>query len=181
MTNTRVARRYAEALIALAEEQKIIERVVQDLEILRSTARESKEFFLFLKSPVINKEKKREILDALFAKKLQPPTMLFIHLLAEKGREDVLLTIIEQFLVLRDDRLGIVPVDVKSATDLGKEQNAEMQRRFEGYTKKKVRISHKLEPDLKGGFVARVGDTVFDGSIKRQLELMREQFALGAI
>ena len=107
--------------------------------------------------------------------------MLFLNLLTEKGREDILPVIIQEFFHLRDEMLGIVTVEVKAATEFGKEQEAELQKRFEGYSKKKARITYSLDKQLKGGFVARIGDTVFDGSIKRQLELLREQFAEGTV
>ena len=181
MANVRVAHRYAEALMGAAEEQKIVERIAEDLKLLQTTIKESKEFLVFLKSPVISKEKKKEVNNELFGKKLHSATMLFMSLLAEKSREDILPVIIQEFFHLRDEMLGIVTVEVKAATELEKEQNVELQKRFEGYSKKKVRITYSLDRQLKGGFVARIGDTVFDGSIKRQLELLRDQFAEGAI
>ncbi len=70
-------------------------------------------------------------------------------------------------------------VEVKAAVELVKAQSAETQKRFEGYTKKTVQISFSLDKQLRGGFIAKVGDTVYDGSVKRQLELLRERFAEG--
>ena len=179
MANIRVAQRYAQAIMGLAEERKLVERVAQDFEVLRKTAAESREFLVFLKSPVINKEKKKEINNQLFGKTIHAVSLEFLNFLAEKRREDILQQIIKQFFVLRDERLGIVTVEVKAAVELVKDQNVEIQKRFEGYTKKKVQISFSLDKQLKGGFIAKVGDTVYDGSIKRQLELLRERFAEG--
>lgn len=179
MANIRVAQRYAQAIMGLAEEQALAERIAQDFRLVQKTAAESREFLVFLKSPVINKDKKKEINSQIFGKTVHAVTLEFMNFLAEKGREDILLQIIEQFLVLRNQRLGIVTVDVKAAVDLAGEQRAEIQKRFEGYTRKKVLISFRLDKQLKGGFIARVGDTVYDGSIKRQLELMRDRFAQG--
>ncbi|MBF8248103.1 MAG: F0F1 ATP synthase subunit delta [Bacteroidetes bacterium] len=177
MANIRVAQRYALAIMGLAEEQKLVERVAQDFEVLKKTAAESREFLVFLKSPVINKEKKKEINGQIFGKTIHAVSLEFLNFLAEKRREDILQQIMEQFFALRNERLGIVTVEVKAAVELVKDQSAEIQKRFEGYTKKKVQISFRLDKQLKGGFIARVGDTVYDGSIKRQLELLRERFA----
>lgn len=181
MANIRVAHRYAEALMGAAEEQQNIDRTGEDLKLLQTTIKGSKEFLLFLKSPVITKEKKSGVLGQLFAKKIHSSTMLFLNLLTEKGREDILPSIIDKFFRLRDEKRGIVNVEVKAAVELAKEHDAELQRRFEGYTKKKVRITYSLDRQLKGGFVARIGDTMFDGSIKRQLEILREQFTEGSL
>lgn len=160
----------------LAEEQKQLDRVVEDLELLQRTTKESREFLLFLKSPVIKKEKKKEIFSSLFGDRLGPLTSSFVALLIEKGREDILPQIINQFFALRDERLGIVTVDVKAATELTNDQVNAIRQRFEGITKKKVRVALSLDKQLKGGFLARVGDTVYDGSVRHQLELMRERF-----
>lgn len=181
MANVRVAYRYAEALMGAAEEQEIIDKTADDLKLMQTTVKDSKEFLVFLKSPVIPKEKKITVFSELFGKKVHTSSIVFLNLLAEKGREDLLPAIIEQFFHLRDEMLGIVNVDVKATTELAKEQNVELQKRFEGYSKKKVRITYSLDKQLKGGFVARIGDTVFDGSIKRQLEILREQFIEGTV
>ncbi len=179
MLQIRVAKRYAEALAGLAEEQNKFDRVSEDVEILQRTLMDSRELVVFLKSPVVKKDKKMSILKELFEGQLSSLTMSFLFLLVDKGREDVLPQIIEQFLLLRDEKLGIAAVEVKTAAELSNEQIEHITRRFENITKKKVRASFSLDKQLKGGFVAKVADTMFDGSVKRQLELLRERFAEG--
>ncbi len=176
MRQSRIARRYAEALMLAAEEQSKAPRIAEDLRQLQRTIRESKEFHLFLKSPVIKREKKREVMRDLFAGSVDGITQQFFDLLAEKGREDVLPEIIEAFFRLEDERQGIVEVGVSAAVDLTAEQEQQLRTQFEGLTGKKIRIAFRRDPALVGGFVARVGDTVFDGSVKRQLQRLREQF-----
>jgi F-type H+-transporting ATPase subunit delta len=73
--------------------------------------------------------------------------------------------------------LGIVNVHVKAAAELSAQQTAQLEQRFEAYSKKKVRVDVSLDSKLIGGFIARIGDTMFDGSVKRQLELLRKRFA----
>lgn len=181
MSQVRVARRYAEALLDLAEEQKELDRAGADLQVIQRAAQGSHELVLFLKSPVINKDKKRTIFAQLFKPRASTLTMNFLGLLIERGREDILLEIIDQFSALRDERQGIVHVEVKAATELTDGQTKQLQKRLESYTKKKVRFSFRMAKQLKGGFVAKVGDTVFDGSVQRQLELMKECFVQGAM
>ncbi len=179
MTNVRVARRYAEALVEMAEEQKNVDAVVKDLEVLRGLMKESRELLLFMKSPIINRHKKQDVLRALFGGKLHDATTRFLDVLADKGREEFLPEVIDQFFLLRDERQGIVHVDVRVAADLSREQTALLQKKLETYTNKRVRITFGLDKQLRGGFIARVGDTVFDGSVKRQLELLRQRFSEG--
>jgi F-type H+-transporting ATPase subunit delta len=175
MSNQRTAHRYAEALMTTAEDLHVLQNVSDDLSRVRLIIRESHEFQLFLKSPVIKKEKKQQVLEATFAKTIQPLTLNFILLLTEKGREDILLNIIEAFFRLQDEALGIVNIHVKAAAEFSAQQTAQLTQQFEMYSKKKVRVDIHVEPQLIGGFVARVEDTMFDGSVKRQLELLGER------
>jgi F-type H+-transporting ATPase subunit delta len=176
MSNTRVARRYAEAIVELAEERKQVDRVAEDFGLLRRIIAESRDFASFLRSPIISKEKKGSVLTTLFASRLGALTMDFLRLLTDKNREGVLGQITEEFVRLRDERLGIVNVDVRAVLELTKEQRGALERRFEEITRKKVLITVSLDKQLQGGFVAKVGDTVFDGSVRHQLELLRERF-----
>jgi F-type H+-transporting ATPase subunit delta len=177
MSNLRTANRYAEALMTTADELQVLKLVSDDFVILRRIINESHEFQLFLRSPVLKKEKKQQVFETTFGKAIQPLTLKFLFLLTEKGREDVLLSIIEAFFRLQDEMLGIVNIRVKSATELSAQQTTQLEQRFEAYSKKKVRIDVSLDPKLIGGFIARMGDTMFDGSVKRQLELLRKRFA----
>jgi len=177
MANLRIANRYAEALLTSAEELKIREKVSDDLTVIRRILKESHEFQLFLKSPVIKKEKKQEVFKATFASSVQPLTFQFLSLLIEKKREDALPSVIEAFFRLQDEILGVVRVSVKTAAELSQQQTTQLTQRFEAFSKKKVLIDQSLDKQLIGGFVARIGDTVFDGSVKQQLELLRKRFA----
>lgn len=177
MVNVRVARRYAEAMAELAEQQQTVDLFAKDLGMIRGAIKESAELRLFLKSPIIGKTRKLEVLKILFGGKVGETVFQFIALLTEKGREDVLLDIIDQFFAIRDERQGILNADVRTVVDFSKEQASNLQSTLELYSKKRVRIKFSVDKQLRGGFVARIGDTVFDGSIKRQLELLRERLA----
>jgi len=176
MSNLRIANRYAEALMATAEELQVLKLVSDDFIVLRRSINESHEFQLFLKSPILTKEKKQQVFGATFGNAVQPLTLKFLSLITEKGREDILLNIIDAFFRLQDETLGIVNVYVKSAAELSAQQTVQLEQRFEAYSKKKVRVDVTLDPKLIGGFIARIGDTMFDGSVKRQLELLRKKF-----
>jgi F-type H+-transporting ATPase subunit delta len=177
MPNLRIATRYAEALLTTAEELHILKNVSDDLTVIQHIMQESREFQLFLKSPVIKKEKKQEVCKATFGPFVQPLTLRFLSLLIEKEREDAFPGIIEAFFRLQDEMLGILHVSVTSAAELSQQQRAQLQQRFEVYSKKKVFIDVSLDKQLIGGFIARMGDTVFDGSVKQQLELLRKRFS----
>lgn len=176
MTELRIAYRYAEALLTAAEEQHALKQVGDDLAMIHRIAKESRELQLFLKSPVIKKEKKQKVLEAVFARAVRPLTLQFIRLLIEKEREELLLQILDAFFVLQDRKLGIIHVTVNAASTLSSEQVERLTKRFEIYSGKEIRLHVHLDQKLVGGFVARIGDTVLDGSVKRQLESLRRRF-----
>jgi F-type H+-transporting ATPase subunit delta len=177
MANLRIANRYAEAILTAAEELHILKNVSDDLTHIRKIIRESHDFQRFLKSPVVKKEKKLEVFRAVFGPSMQPLTLQFLSLLIEKEREDALPEVLESFFRLQDELLGIVHVSVTSAVELSPQQTVQLQQRFEEYSKKKVHIDQHVHSELIGGFIARIGDTVFDGSVKQQLEILRKRFA----
>jgi F-type H+-transporting ATPase subunit delta len=177
MTNVRVARRYAEALVEIAEAGKTIDATIKDLEFLKASIQASHDLLLFLKNPIISRSRKRDILRVLFADKIQKSTIESIGFIAIKGREELLPEIIDQFLKIWDDRQGIVGVEVKTASEFSSEQTAILRGKLEHYTHKKTRIAFGRDAQLIGGFVARVGDTVFDGSARRQLERLRQRLS----
>ena len=160
-----------------AEEMHILKNVSDDLTVIQRIMKESHEFQLFLKSPVIKKEKKQEVFKATFGPSVQPLTLQFLSLLIEKEREDALQSVIDAFFRLQDDMLGIIHVSVTTAAELSQPQMAQLKQRFEIYSKKKVFIDVSFDKQLIGGFIARMGDTVFDGSVKQQLKLLRRRFA----
>jgi F-type H+-transporting ATPase subunit delta len=179
MSAYRIARRYAEAVIELAEDQKQSERLASDLELIQKSMKESVELQSFLKSPVISKEKKRAVLSELFKARVSTSAFGFLNLLVEKGREDVLESILVEYFKMHDDQLGIMTLELRAGVDMTIDQQNKIAKRFEELTRKKIRVVFSVDKQLKGGFVARVGDTVYDGSVSRQLELLRSRFAEG--
>jgi F-type H+-transporting ATPase subunit delta len=176
MSELRIAYRYAEALLTAAEERQSVKQVRDDLTLIRRITKESRELQLFLKSPVVKKEKKQEVLEAVFAGRVQELTLHFIRLLTEKEREGLLLHTIDAFFRLHDSKLKISHITVNAAGNLSEEQIMKLANRFEAYTGKKVYLHIDIDKRLVGGFVARIDDVVLDGSVKRQLETLQRRF-----
>jgi F-type H+-transporting ATPase subunit delta len=135
---------------------------------------------VFLSSPIIPKQKKQAIIAELFASRVSATTMRFLNLLVNKGRESILADIIRMFYRLRDDKFGIVNANVIVAAPIAPEQEQTLQQSLERYTHKTVHMRFNLDKSIQGGLVVQVGDTVLDGSIRRQLQLLREKFSQGS-
>ena len=179
MSEFRAAYRYALALLGVAEEMKRLDDVSRDLTSIEKLTKELPEFLSFLRSPVVNSEKKKRTLTEILQGKVSDITQKFVLLLASKGREGLLPEIIRQFYKLRDERLGILHVTTRTAVAFKPEQEKQLINQLETATKKKVRLTYILDASLKGGFVVQHDDTVWDASVSRQLELLRERFVEG--
>jgi F-type H+-transporting ATPase subunit delta len=181
MSSLRVAKRYASALMVLTGEAKEPEAIAGDLLAVQSAIKSSKELRSLLTSPVVPKEKKKTVMAAIFNKKIGNATQQYLASIIEKRREDVLAEVLEQYFLLRDEQLGIVSVNVRTAVKFSTAQEKALIKQLESFTQKKVRVSFSLDKILKGGFVAKVGDTTLDGSIRRQLELLRSRLKNGSV
>jgi len=177
MSNVRAATRYATALLGVAGERRDLEAVGKDLSFLEELITKVPDFALFLKSPVVSKERKKKALTEILAGKTGETVTAFVLLLATKGREDLLPAIISQFHRLRDEKLGILNARAKSAMDFSAEQEKNLVARLEQSTGKKVRLTVGSDPALVGGFTVQYEDTVWDASVKRQLERLGELLA----
>lgn len=179
MRTLRVARRYAQALMSAAEDLHTIESTATDLDVLGTVVRGSRDFRLFLGSPVVSIPRKQAVIREVFGGRVSPAMMSFLDLLLLKQREALLPDIIEQFGALRDAKLGIVNVDVTTAVELMPAQRTTLHQELERYVGGTVRLHLRLDATIRGGLVIRIRDTVVDASLAHQLERLRERFARG--
>jgi len=177
--NTKVSVRYAQSLLDMANEKNNLNTISDDMELILSAIHTSNEFKLLLASPVIKQDTKQSLLGEIFKSKISADSLNFIKFVVEKGREDLLQYIIIKFLNLRDNQIGLVNVDVQTAYEFSDEERKKLGEKFEGILNKKVKFRFVTDKNIIGGFTAKVGDTVFDASLKHQLELLKNQFLKG--
>lgn len=177
MKTSRASKRYAAALLGLAEELKRLDEVGADMRLIRESVSASRDLELFFANPVIEVSKKRKVVQALFEGKIGEMTLGFLYLLISKGREKLVEEIAVQFGILLDEKMGIVNAELKAPFEFDKKSQARVQSKLEGITGKKVRVSFSLDKSLVGGFLAQIGDTVYDGSVRRQLDILRHQLS----
>ena len=179
MNESKVSVRYANSLLGSATEKGSLNKVAKDMELVYSAIKSSGELSRTLSSPIVKAQIKSSILEEIFKKKISKETMDFLKFVVEKNRENLLESIVNKFLELRDQKLGLVNVNVKSAVVLGEDQKKKLKEKFEKLLNKKVRFNFTVDPDVIGGFVAKVGDTVYDASLKNQLEVLKKRFLKG--
>jgi F-type H+-transporting ATPase subunit delta len=160
-------------LLQLGAQQKGRDTVSGDLSTVLETIKASRELRSLLQSPIITKKRKKSVLAEIFKKKTGTMVRQYLGSIIDKGREDLLDEILEHYFLLRDEQMGIVRVNVRTAVKFSPKQEKDLMKQLESLTQKTIQIAFSLDTSLKGGFVATVGDTTFDGSVKRQLELLR--------
>ncbi len=171
-----VAIRYAKSLIGLAEEKGVLDVVKTDLEGVVKLAEDSHDFTVFLKSPVIDPLKKKQILLKMFDGKVNDLTLSLFGLTAEKKRESILLDIAKTFLKLYNNQKGIVEVNLSSAVAMEAGLKEELRSKLSKQSGKTIQFSEEVDPDLIGGYVLRVEDRQIDMSVRNQLSEIRQSF-----
>lgn len=169
-----VARRYAQALFGEAVRKDVVERVDEDVQLLRESLAGSRDLKLFLERPFVSREKKAAVLGRLFGERVHELTTGFLSLLLEKQRERILPEILDAYSLQRDARLGIVEAHVRAAKPLSPDAADALRKRIEERTGKTVRLRMDVVPDLIGGLVVRMGDMVYDQSVRHQIDELRE-------
>lgn len=181
MRETRTGNRYAKAILQLAEEEKKTDQLTSDFNLIDSLIKKSRDLRLLLDSPIINRQKKKKALSAIFEKKVDILTLKFLLLLTDKNREALLPSIISQYKRLLDEKNNVVDAVVITVVPFTDSQSQEIKKKLERITKKTVRLSFKIDQKLIGGFKVRIEDTIFDGSILQQFKLIKERFTAAGV
>ncbi len=180
MSDLTVARRYAAALYEEASARDVVERIDEDIDMLRKSLEGSRELVQFFESPLISADKKHAVLDRLFEERVHELTLGLLHLLVRKGRDEVTPSLARAYREMRDEQEGIVEARVKLATSLNEEERDSLASKLQSLTGHKVRLNTTVDEDLLGGLMVRIGDTVYDGSVRHQLERLRGNMKRGA-
>jgi F-type H+-transporting ATPase subunit delta len=175
-----VARRYAQALYQEAEAQGQLDAVDEGVTGLKNLLDESRELRVLFESPVYSAEQKGAVVTKLFEGRMPELLTRFARLLLDKQREALFPEVVRAYRALRDEQNGIVEAHVKTAKPLGAVEMRRLELNLQKKTGKQVRIQQAVVPELIGGLVVRLGDTVYDGSVRHQLEQMRERLEAGA-
>lgn len=173
-----IARRYASALadvILERSEAKEVQRELQQWEEVLRTNVALQEVF---RNPTIALDQKRAVLNKLIDHaKPRPTTTNFLKVLLQNQRLTEVPEINRKLAEILDERAGMVAATVTTARPVPNDIQRSLEQRLTAVTQKKVRLNFEQDPDLIGGLVTRIGSTVYDGSVRNQLELIKEKMA----
>lgn len=170
-----VARRYASALFEVAKQKGEIEAVAANLHEVGTTVQSSRELMSVLHHPLIGLEKKKSVLHAVFSGSVRPDVEKFLFLVVEKNRAVVLPQILVEFNRLFDEFRGEADGEVVSAVPLSDAQIVDIKAALQKKFGVQVRLKTRVDQNILGGLVVRVGDKLIDSSVETKLRTLNEQ------
>ncbi|NJO01041.1 MAG: ATP synthase F1 subunit delta [Bacteroidia bacterium] len=176
MSDASVAFRYAKPILELAIEQGIVDNINDDMQLLKTTADNNRDFFVVLKNPVIRGDKKLSILKALFEDKMHKLTLLLFEIMTRKNRENILYEVSKQFTRQYNEYKGIQHVTLTSAISLPDALKESLKQKLAQQLDKTIILNEKVNPQLIGGFVVQVDNSQIDNSIRSQLLRIKRNF-----
>ena len=179
MADGSLARRYARALLELGREQACIDQLSADLDAFAAVLdQDDAELRVVLNNPgLTTTERKNGVVAVLGLLPLHQLSRNFISLLVDKGRLVVFDDIRRAYTEMADDLAGRLRATVTTAAPADATTADQIRKVLESTTGKTVLVDFQVDPELIGGIVARVGDTVYDASIRARLQNMRESLS----
>jgi F-type H+-transporting ATPase subunit delta len=176
MVTGSLARRYAKAVFDLGNDHKNLDKLGEDLRQLAKVMRESAELSTVLSNPALRRAERGKVLDAILNRlTVQDHTRSLVYLLLDKERLASVPAISRELDTMIEAKAGRVSAEVVSAKPLSKQELEQIVVALEKLSGKKVSVEKREDPSLLGGVLAKVGDVVYDGSLRTQLRTLRDE------
>jgi F-type H+-transporting ATPase subunit delta len=176
MHESRVASRYAKALLDLSKEKGVLEEVEKDMELFNKICHENPLFVRVMSNPIIPHDKKQAILNKLLKGKVNKMTLLIFGIISQKNRESYLFHIAKEFITQYKEYKGIETAEVTTTFPLTDAQKTTFINIIGGLKGKKVDLQEKRDESIIGGYILKVGDRQIDESIKFKLQRLKSKF-----
>ena len=178
MSTRASAARYASALFDVAIKESNPEQAEQDLTAFADLLRGHPDLQQVLLNPAVPAPRKQDLVRQL-VDRLQPsaPVGKLLVLLAERDRFELLPDLIDVYGERLRAHLNVITAEVTTASPLPTEDAARLQQRLAASTGRTVTLTTKVDPEILGGLITRIGSTVYDGSVATQLEAMRQRLS----
>lgn len=180
MIGSRISKRYAKALLSLGQEDGNYIEYGNELQEFGRFCAANEEFIKVVANQIFSVEERKKVLDAVLAKSaFSGLVQNFLRLLLDKNRIGGIQGISDYYSKLTDEISNITRADIITARPLKEDAQGKLGKVLAGLTGKEVKIEVKEDPSLIGGLVVRIGDLVLDGSVKAQLEGLKESLKRG--
>lgn len=173
-SDTIVAKRYAKALFAVAQEKSAIQQVEEDLRSIVEVIEGNADLKKLLLHPNVDASDKIKMLKGIFEGKVSEPVLSTLQLLVERRRESILRSLLDHYVSIADAALGQASATVYAPFALTEAESREIARQFGRLTGKKIRLESIVDPSLLGGIQVRIGDRLYDGSLSGKLARLQK-------
>lgn len=175
MSNSMVAKRYALALFQIAKEQQLLGTVEEELRVVKEVLQYNTDLKAVLKSTKLTIEKKKEILKEAFAS-VNVYVLNTLMILIDRHREEELVEVANQFIELANEEMGIAEAKVYSIRPLSDAEREGISSVFAAKIgKKSLKIENIVDSDLLGGIKLRIGNRIYDGSLRGKLDRLERK------
>jgi len=177
MLISRVAYRFAKALLQLAIERNELEDVRDNIQLVNSTCAENRDLRLMLSSPVIKVDKKKKIFHMIFEESLCKMSITFFDIIFRRSREELIVDITESFISQYKEFKKIHLVTVETAKPLDDENRKRVLEYLNSRTQDSIELIEKVDKDLIGGIILRMNDLQIDASVRNNLNKLEKKFS----
>ena len=161
-----VSNRYASALYDLADDSKVVDEVLNNLETINQCIEKNKDLKILIKSPLISSTDKFTIIEKVLSKaSINKLTSNFLKVISKNKRFSSLLSIISQFININAQKRGDVSADVTSANNLSELQKNSINDQLKSVLGEKLLLNFKVDEKIIGGLIIKVGSKMIDASI----------------
>ncbi len=180
MSVTTIARRYADAVAEVAIAKNQVEQIESELQAFAHMVKSSRELHDVFASPIISNEQKSKVLAALVERtKPSQTTANLLRVMLNNYRLQHIEAVYEQFKRAMNERRGQVSAEITSAAPLTQADKDLLSRKLTEVTGKKVELTYKTDPEIIGGIITRIGSIAYDGSIRTQLQTVKQRLKSG--
>ena len=169
MIKSQVGRRYSKAIFEIAEEKNQVKEIYEMLNSAMVLYRTDKEFKNFILNPLIDNEQKKSVLNKIFGKDNSENLNILLYIL-DKGRMNCIKYIVAEYLKIYYKKNRILDVRATFTKELTDEQKKKLINKLSQKTGKEINLEIKIDKDILGGGIIKIGDKIIDGSIRRELD-----------
>ena len=169
MIKSQVGRRYSKAIFEIAEEKNQVKEIYEMLNSAMVLYRTDKEFKNFILNPLIDNEQKKSVLNEIFGKDNSENLNILLYIL-DKGRMECIKYIVAEYLKIYYRENRILDVKATFTKELTDEQKKKLINKLSKKTGKEINLEIKIDKDILGGGIIKIGDKIIDGSIRRELD-----------
>ena len=173
MIKAQVGRRYSKAIFEIAEEKNQVKEIYEMLNSAMVLYRTDKEFKNFILNPLIDNEQKKSVLNEIFGKDNSENLNILLYIL-DKGRMNCIKYIVAEYLKIYYRKNRILDVKATFTKELTDEQKKKLIDKLSQKTGKEINLEIKIDKDILGGGIIKIGDKIIDGSIRRELDDWRK-------